>query len=74
MTWRMTDTQRWLHRRHYRWWTWKAWRSSGGTGVKLGPISLWWYRFEHDRAIYVGVGLLGRVLFDTGLAAMRRAR
>ena len=41
-----------LHAAHYRWWRVMAWRSGDNVGVKLGPLSVWWYRFyDNERRV-----------------------
>lgn len=59
-----------LHARYYRWYTVGVYGGSRDWAMKLGPLTLYayWWRWPH-----VGVSWLGETLFDTGLAAIRRA-
>ena len=59
-----------LHRKYYRWWTFRARFSGRDVVVKLGPLTVAVYQWD---GWHIAVTWLGQEpLFDTGLRAHRK--
>lgn len=56
---------------YYRWWTCKAWNEPLSHGLKIGPITMYWYEWDGPQ---YGVTVAARFLFDTGIRQHRRPR